>query len=79
MTVTNCPFCRIEDRDAVNSNKFTINILDKYPISSGYILIVPRRHVISVFTTTNREQCSAARRSGASEDMDRKEICAKRI
>ena len=56
MIINDCPFCLIEDYDVISSNEFIISILDKYPISPGHMLAIPRRHVISVFETTKEEQ-----------------------
>lgn len=56
MITNNCPFCHIKANEIVSSNRFAIIILDRYPISPGHMLVIPKRHVASVSEITKREQ-----------------------
>ena len=52
---TNCPFCNL-DRDPVVENKYCFAIPDKYPVSTGHILIISRRHVEDYFDLSDEEK-----------------------
>ena len=43
-----CPFCSPE-REFIAANVGAIAIYDEFPVSDGHALVVPRRHVPSVF------------------------------
>ena len=49
-----CVFCSC--REYVSENKLAFAIYDKYPVSPGHILIIPKRHVSSFFATTAEEE-----------------------
>jgi diadenosine tetraphosphate (Ap4A) HIT family hydrolase len=44
-----CPFCDVHDRAIVAENRLAIVFEDKYPVTDGHMLIVPRRHVGDYF------------------------------
>jgi len=48
---SDCVFCKIADRgEAVAyENEYFFVRFDKFPVSPGHILIIPKRHVVSVF------------------------------
>ncbi|WP_096200016.1 HIT family protein [Bacillus sp. FJAT-45350] len=49
-----CPFCHPEN--IITSNALAYAIYDKYPVNSGHILIIPKRHVSDYFETTIEER-----------------------
>jgi diadenosine tetraphosphate (Ap4A) HIT family hydrolase len=49
-----CPFCTPEA--IVLSNEHAYARLDKFPVSSGHMLIIPYRHNASLFNLTEQEQ-----------------------
>jgi len=52
-----CPFCIIESgRDIILETDFSYCIFDKYPVSPGHILIIPKRHSTNYFENTNEEK-----------------------
>jgi diadenosine tetraphosphate (Ap4A) HIT family hydrolase len=51
-----CPFCALEPSQIVWQDPWVMTIRDTTPISPGHTLIVPRRHVASLFETTEAEQ-----------------------
>jgi diadenosine tetraphosphate (Ap4A) HIT family hydrolase len=51
---SDCPFC--DSSEAVLSNELSYVRLDKYPVSSGHLLIVPYRHIASYFDATVEEK-----------------------
>lgn len=44
---TDCPFCTLPLARIVHANHLAVVIRDAYPVSSGYTLVLPRRHVES--------------------------------
>lgn len=45
-----CPFCKLESkRDIVIENKKAFAIFDKFPVSNGHLLIIPKFHCYSYF------------------------------
>ena len=52
-----CPFCRVEsEREIIASSALSLAFFDGFPVSAGHALIVPRRHVSSLFDLTEEEQ-----------------------
>jgi diadenosine tetraphosphate (Ap4A) HIT family hydrolase len=49
-----CPFCN--PKKIVFSNALAFAMYDKYPVSSGHMLIIPKRHVANFFDTTLEEK-----------------------
>lgn len=49
-----CPFCQ-SNLSIIKSKKNAFAIYDKYPVSLGHTLIIPRRHVASFFELTQEE------------------------
>ncbi|HEY0015494.1 MAG TPA: HIT family protein [Longimicrobium sp.] len=47
--VSGCPFCELSADDLVDQNQHAVAIPDRYPLSPGHILVIPRRHVVSPF------------------------------
>ncbi|WP_244895423.1 HIT family protein [Evansella clarkii] len=54
MIIENCPFCTIDEKFLENDLAFAI--FDKYPVSKGHLLIIPKRHVSDFFDTTLEER-----------------------
>lgn len=51
MANEDCPFCEIiehESRSHVAKNEYFVAFLDRYPVSEGHTLVVPRNHVTSL-------------------------------
>lgn len=53
-----CPFCHIEESQILMANDLAIAIYDGYPVSPGHTLIIPKRHVASMFEATVEEQAA---------------------
>jgi diadenosine tetraphosphate (Ap4A) HIT family hydrolase len=51
-----CPFCRF---DAFIESEFVYVRMDKFPVSPGHCLIVPKRHLENWFEMTKEEQIEA--------------------
>ena len=52
-----CPFCS-RLHDAFIKTRHAVALLDKYPVARGHSLVVPRRHVASVFDLPAEELAS---------------------
>ena len=51
-----CPFCHIAEDKLLAENEDARAFLDGYPITEGHTLVVPKRHVPSVFDLDASEQ-----------------------
>lgn len=51
-----CPFCEISEHGLVHTGRLVIAIWDRYPVSPGHALIIPRRHCETWFDATPEEQ-----------------------
>jgi len=54
----NCPFCDIAESRIVAADDLVLAIRDKYPVSPGHTLIMPRRHVEDYFDLTAEEHAA---------------------
>lgn len=54
MNTVSCPFCG--EADIVAENDEAYAIYDKYPVTPGHLLIIPKRHVADYFETTPAEK-----------------------
>lgn len=51
-----CPFCTLDPTRILASNPHALAIEDGFPISPGHILIIPKRHIASLFEATKEER-----------------------
>ena len=51
-----CAFCRITPERIVFANELAFVERDRYPLTKGHSLVIPRRHVQSLFDTTEEER-----------------------
>lgn len=51
-----CPFCFLNSNRIYLSNDHAVAIRDGFPISKGHTLIIPKRHIASLFEATEEEQ-----------------------
>ncbi len=49
-----CPFCRL-DAKPIAQNSLAFAIRDKYPVTPGHTLVIPKRHVADYFELTKEE------------------------
>ncbi len=55
---TPCPFCNLNASRIQLENEVAITILDAFPVSEGHILVVPKKHVTSLYDLPPIEQAS---------------------
>ena len=51
-----CPFCTLPEAAILGGNDLAFYFEDRYPVTPGHLLIVPRRHVATYFEATPDEQ-----------------------
>lgn len=59
MTESDCYFCKVSRGEAdpfIFENRSFISIFDTNPVNPGHALVIPRRHVVSVFELNDEEQ-----------------------
>jgi diadenosine tetraphosphate (Ap4A) HIT family hydrolase len=50
-----CPFCSPVHGEIIQENDLAYTRYDKFPVSPGHLLIIPRRHIASVFDASPDE------------------------
>ena len=53
-----CPFCRLEMNRIRAESEFAVAFLDGFPITQGHSLVIPKRHVASMFELSDEEQAA---------------------
>jgi len=51
-----CPFCNLELSRIFADNEHAVAIYDGFPVNPGHVLIIPKRHVVSLFEATKEER-----------------------
>ena len=54
----NCIFCQ-PDRSVLAQTELSLAFLDGFPVSNGHTLVVPRRHIVSIWEMTTEEYIDA--------------------
>ncbi|MDD3801987.1 MAG: HIT family protein [Desulfuromonas sp.] len=55
-SVRTCPFCQPAAELLLCERPLALALADRYPLTPGHCLIVPRRHIASLFDTTAAER-----------------------
>jgi ATP adenylyltransferase len=56
-TISACPFCNFdEEREIIIESLNAYSIYDRFPVSNGHALIIPKRHIADYFELTLEEQ-----------------------
>jgi diadenosine tetraphosphate (Ap4A) HIT family hydrolase len=53
-----CPFCHLAQSRVHLESEFAAAFLDAFPVSEGHTLVVPKRHVASLFDLPEAEQAA---------------------
>jgi ATP adenylyltransferase len=53
-----CIFCR-HDRSILAQTELSVAFLDGFPVSNGHALVIPKRHVASIWEMTTKEYTDA--------------------
>jgi diadenosine tetraphosphate (Ap4A) HIT family hydrolase len=58
MVGMDCIFCRV-NRSILAETKLSLAFLDNFPVSKGHTLVIPKRHVVSLWKMTTEEYTDA--------------------
>ena len=58
LSETNCPFCGVDPEQVIISDLEALAVHDGYPVTEGHTLVVPRRHVTTLFELPPDEQAN---------------------
>jgi diadenosine tetraphosphate (Ap4A) HIT family hydrolase len=53
-----CPFCNPDPERIITSTPHAIALRDGFPLAEGHTLVLPRRHVASLYDLTPEEQAA---------------------
>ena len=53
-----CPFCRLERNRIRLESEFALAFLDGFPLTYGHTLVIPKRHVASLYELSAAEQAA---------------------
>lgn len=53
-----CPFCHLEKSRIRLESEFAVAFLDGFPVTQGHMLVIPKRHVASLFELPDEEQAA---------------------
>ena len=56
-----CPFCSIDPQRLISSSETAIAFWASYPVNNHHALVIPRRHVVSLFDLNDEEQTAVWR------------------
>lgn len=51
-----CPFCNLSESDVVWQSDLVVAIRDRYPVTEGHTLVIPRRHMATYFDAKTYEK-----------------------
>ena len=51
-----CPFCNIEPNRLIEKTQLSFAFFDKFPVSIGHTIIIPRRHEPNYLNLTSEEK-----------------------
>ena len=53
--ITDCPFCRPDsERELITESATAYALFDKYPVSDGHALVIPKQHIANYFDLPDR-------------------------
>jgi diadenosine tetraphosphate (Ap4A) HIT family hydrolase len=55
---SDCPFCCLAAGRVWREDESTVAFKDGYPVTEGHTLVIPRRHVVSIFDCSPEEQAA---------------------
>lgn len=58
MEQNDCPFCRLVLNRIWVESEFAVAFFDGFPVTEGHTLVIPKRHVASLFDLADEEQAA---------------------
>jgi diadenosine tetraphosphate (Ap4A) HIT family hydrolase len=56
--IGDCIFCHL-DREIIAETRLSLAVFDSFPVSKGHALVLPRRHVVTIWDMTDEEYADA--------------------
>lgn len=56
VSAATCPFCNLSTARVLFRNEAALAVRDAYPVSPGHTLLIPLRHIASIFDATPGER-----------------------
>lgn len=53
-----CPFCHLEPTRIRRESEFAVAFYDGFPVAEGHTLVIPKRHIVSLFDLTDEQQAA---------------------
>lgn len=53
-----CLFCHPKENEIIAENEHALLVTDTFPVSDGHCLVIPRRHIKTVFESTAEENAA---------------------
>ena len=69
-----CPFCSLPQSRVIDESQHGRLIRDGFPVSPGHSLVIPKRHVLSLFDTSEDERADLFRLLDAAKHIISKEL-----
>ena len=51
-----CPFCDISDDDIIWRSGLAVAMYDRFSVSKGHVLVIPKRHAETYFDASSTEE-----------------------
>ncbi len=51
-----CPFCEVPEAERIIETDLVIGFDDRFPVSPGHVLLIPKRHVATWFEASDEER-----------------------
>lgn len=64
-----CPFCQLDPARILAEDELAVVYRDGFPVSPGHTLIIPRRHIATLFEATQPEQAALLKALSRARDI----------
>ena len=64
-----CPFCHLDPRRILAEDELVVVYKDGFPVSQGHTVIIPRRHVATLFEASEAEQAALLKAVAQAKDI----------
>jgi diadenosine tetraphosphate (Ap4A) HIT family hydrolase len=64
-----CPFCTLQPHRVLAESELAVAYADGFPVSPGHTVVIPRRHVATLFEATSAEQVALLEMLARAKDV----------
>ncbi|MHB1077072.1 HIT family protein [Thiobacillus sp.] len=64
-----CPFCHLDPKRILAEDELIVVYKDGFPVSQGHTVIIPRRHVVTLFEAREAEQAALLKAVAQAKDI----------